>query len=376
MTLDLDTLLVSSSLIIVTCCILYLTSSARRHGVVEVDRCWSLTFVSLLMASVTYLVSGLEPVAVFANAMGNAAFVFAVGALWSGVRAFDGHPTRLWLVGAGAAVAGIAALLPGPDGGLWAGAWAYFTGLILWPLAAAAAIWRGGLRRYPAMGALAAVAMTYSVFTLARAIVAYTAGFDSPLFVGLLGSEVATIVGMLLAVVGSFAMITVRAPEAHSERLTEIRFDPYLGLRTPASLAQRAEETIERTRANGLDSSVLLVWVRDLDEISLAFGKRVARRAFERCADEVVTAIPGDVLAGTLVEDGRMIAVVLPGADALRTAQMRSMLEDSVRGMTMSTENLDLAIVADLVQVAGSGSWSKLAAQALALAAHPASTNR
>ena len=371
MTLDLDTLLVVSPLIIVTCCVLYLTSSARRHGVAEVDRCWSLTFVSLLMASVAYLLSGLDSVGVFANAAGNAAFVFALGALWSGVRAFDGRSTRLWLAGVSALVAGVAALIPGQGAGLWAGSWAYFAGLIGWTLLTSLAIWRGELRRYPAMGALATVSLLYSVFTVVRAIVAYTAGFDSVLFVGALGSEIATIVGMLVAVVGSFAMITVRAPEAYSERESEIRFDPYLGLRTPAALALRAEAIISRTGEDGLSSSVLLIRVRDLDEISSAFGARFARLAFERCADEVVAAIPGDVLAGTLSQAEKTIAVVLPGADALRTAQVTRMVEDSLRGLTMSAQDVELPIVAEVVQVSGHHSWSELVTRARARFAAP-----
>lgn len=375
MTLDLTTLLVVSPLIIVTCCVLYLTSSARRHGVVEVDRCWALTFISLLMTSVAYLVSGLDAVAMYANAVGNSAFVFALGTLWSGVRAFDGRPARLWIVGASTLVTGLAALAPGSDGGVWAGAWAYFAGLVIWPLAAAVAILRGRLRRYPAMSALASVSAIYAFFTLARAIIAFTAGFDDPLFLGAFGSEVATIVGMLVAVVGSFSMITVRAPEANSERLSELRFDPYLGLRTAASLSQRAELTTARASAAGLPSSVALVRVRDLDEIASAFGKRVARLAFERCADELVTAVPGDVLIGTLLEADRTIAVVLPGADALRTAQVARVLEDSVRGLTISTDDLQLSVLTDLVVVSGHESWRELAKRALTqLTLHERST--
>lgn len=371
MTLDLDTLLVVSPLIIVTCCVLYLTSSARRHGVAEVDRCWALTFISLLMTTVAYLVSGLEGAAMFANATGNAAFAFALGALWSGVRAFDGRPARLWLVGAGAVVVGVAALVPGPDGGAWAGAWAYFVALTAWPLAAALAIVRGGLRRFPAMRALGLVAAGYGVFTLARAVIGFTRGFDDPVFLRAFGSETATVVGMLVAVVGSFAMITVRAPEAHSERLSELRFDPYLGLRTPASLAQRADATIARTATAGLPSSVLLVKVRDLEEITSAFGKHFARLAFERCADEVVAAIPGDVLIGTLAEGDPTIAVALPGADALRTAQVTRTLEDSLRGLAMSSEDLELPIVTDVVVVSGHRSWRELVAEASERAAQP-----
>lgn len=364
MSLDLHTLLVVSPLVIVTCCVLYLSSSIRRRGTTAVDRCWSLTFLGLLLTTLAYLLSGLGAMFWLANAVGNASFVLALGALWSGSRAFDGHPPRLLLVAATGVVTGVAALVPGPDGGPWAGALPYLAGLVGWSFAAALAIVRGRLQRYPAMVALAVVAAVYGAFSLVRAVVGFLLGFDSPEFTSWVGSEIATLVGMLVAVVGSFAMISVRAPEAYSDRSSEFRFDPYLGLRTPRSLLQTVGPALARAREAGLPSSVVLVALRDRDAIAGAFGQHVARDAFDRCADAVVAALPGAALVGTLPDRERTIVVVLPGTSDADAARVARTVEDGVRGQRIAAGDVELVLVPAVVRVSGTGSWRSLCEEA------------
>ncbi len=368
MTLDLPTLLIVSPLIIVTCCVLYLTGSARRRGMDKVDRSWTLTFVALLMTTVCYLLSGLDAVAWVTNALGNALFVLALGALWSGVRAFDGRRPLLWVVVLTSVATGGAALALGPGGGVWAGGWAYLLGITGWSLASTVAILRGRVRAFPSMTALAVVAGGYGAFSAVRTAIALTRGYDDEVFLTWAGSEVATLVGMLVAVVGSFAMITVRAPGAAVEADGERRFDPFLGLRTPAWLARRADVAVDRALDAGVASTVVLVRVRDLDEIESAFGRQLAQEAFERCAEEIVAGVPRDVLAGTVEHLPSTIVVVAPGTDGASAARLVRLLEGYLRGMSITDEELELPIVADLAVATGESSWRRLVTEAAARA--------
>ena len=68
---------------------------------------------------------------------------------------------------------------------------------------------RGRVRAFPSMTALAVVAAGYGLFTAARTVIALTHGFDDPLFLTVAGSEVATVVGML---VGAYSSIFVATP--------------------------------------------------------------------------------------------------------------------------------------------------------------------
>lgn len=368
MTLDLPTLLIVSPLIVVSCCVLYLTGTARRRGMDKVDRCWTLTFVALLMVTVCYLLSGLNEVAWVANGLGNGLFVLALGAMWSGVRAFDGRRPYLWIVVVTAVVAGASALALGPDGGVWAGGEVYLVGLTGWSLASAVAILRGRVRAFPSMTALAVVAAGYGLFTAARTVIALTRGFDDELFLTWAGSEVATLIGVLVAVVGSFAMITVRAPGVAAEDDGERRFDPHLGLRTPAWLAQRADVAVDRVHEVGLASTVVLVRVRDLDEIESAFGRQLAREAFERTAEEIVAGVPRDVLAGTVDHLPATIVVIAPGTEGAAAVRLVRLLEGYLRGMSITDDDLELPLVADLAVATGDRSWRRLVTEAAAAA--------
>ncbi|GMA30439.1 hypothetical protein [Litorihabitans aurantiacus] len=227
-------------------------------------------------------------------------------------------------------------------------------------------ILRGPLRAQPAMVALGGVAGVFGLFQVTRITVAGVAGFDSPLFLEWFGSEIATIVGTLVALVGSFAMTAARAPEGVHERAGQLRFDPYHGLRTPAWLARRADLDTDRAAESGLPSSVVLVRVRDLDEIAAGFGRPLALEAFERVAEEVVAGVPRDVLAGTVPHVPATIVIVAPGADETAVLELVGMLEQYLRAISVREGEVELPVLCDLTPATGSTSWRRLVSQAAA----------
>ncbi len=139
MTLDMTTLLVASSLVIAVTSVLFIVEAGTRAGD-AVDRLWSLAFAAALTTGLSYLASAAVPELWWANAVGNAGSVLTTGAMWNGIRLLTGRRSLVQLSVGGAALAALAVLVAGPDGGPWAGGAVMLAGTSLGGLLGGAAI--------------------------------------------------------------------------------------------------------------------------------------------------------------------------------------------------------------------------------------------
>lgn len=333
MSLDLTTLLFVSSLLSITVSALYLLEVSRRERLATVDRCWILTFVAVIVATFCYGATGLSGRWWWANAIGDALLVFSMGALWSGVRAAGDRTPRLWLPGATALLTFSTGMLAGPEAGAWGAAFVYLPGVALWTALAATGILTGPLRSQPGGSTLAVAAGAWAVFYSARLVVAIVDGVTSQTFDRYLGGGVASVVNLVLIVIGAFSIIRIRSGEALTEVIKTFRFDPYLGARTTENFRLRATELLARypPGPHEVGCAAVRLEVRELDAISDAYGeaaKELATVLVARCLSELA---PREALVGCVEGTRSAFDVILPHADAVDAHEWIRALRDRLR---------------------------------------------
>src|SRR5688572_2960869 len=134
--LDSTTLFIVGGLVIILAGIAFLLETLLRRND-AVGRLWSVFFLGTMFAVFAFLVVSLEPANWWAGAVGNGAYVTAIGFLWSGARRANGRSSLIAVPVVLGVVVTVAALIPGAEGGTWGGAVEMFIGVALVYLLAA-----------------------------------------------------------------------------------------------------------------------------------------------------------------------------------------------------------------------------------------------
>lgn len=275
MTLDLFTLTLATALVVIMSGLFYLIETLlRKEG--AAGRLWAIAFLSGILSVMCYVVWAVEPSAFVAVACGNAAFVATAGFLWLGCRAYNGRSLRI----AGAALAGgvaivlVAALLPGPSGGDWAGAVPLFLGNALFATLGAIETRRGGIaRQWSAIG-LTVVLFVEGGWMLARAVVFLAAGPESRLFRVWFGTEAASLltVGLTIATVVTTSVLRAGESNLRGQRDVVALYVGPDGVLLPDSFRTLTSTILSNAQANGDTLCIIAVRVEDLGRIATAFG--------------------------------------------------------------------------------------------------------
>lgn len=330
MILHTPTLLLATALIGVTVSVLYLVEISRHGRLGSVDRCWVITFMVAILATLSYATAGLAPAFWLGEGVGDAGLVLTLGSLWSGARAFDGRPPRLWVPGAVAVVLIAIVAAAGPGAGPWSAVWVYLPALIVFASLSGWTILRGGLRSYPGATSVAMVCLVAAAFHAVRLVVALAFGVDALELTGFLGDEASTVLHMILLVVGAFGVMTIRSGDAVPSLVATFTFDPYLGTRTAESFRERASEILAaRTRPGG-EIALVLVEVVDLDAVGAAYGAQTVERVLERVARTTSEVAPQGGIVGAHEARDRFV-VLLPGSDRHDAERWASELRHRLR---------------------------------------------
>ncbi|PPF60579.1 hypothetical protein C5E11_16655 [Clavibacter michiganensis] len=293
MNLDSFTLMAMSSLAVVLCGISFiLNTSFTRND--STGRIWSLGFISGIVVAAGYGVEAAVPDAWWGLLVGNAAYIAAVGALWSGARLHNGRSPRLWIVAVVALVVVVATALQAADAGTWAGAPVLWLGLTALSALGAIELQRGRLRRNINGRALSIVLWVVAVFMLARTISFLVSGPEGRSFSTYFNSGIAAVVTMALIISAAIAVSVLRVERGADSAVGDLSDGIFsrAGVLSAESFVQTAEDHLERAEAARGGIALIGADVDRLPEVNIAFGRGAGDEAISTFAQTLRMTVP------------------------------------------------------------------------------------
>ncbi|GAA2110166.1 hypothetical protein GCM10009841_31970 [Microlunatus panaciterrae] len=326
--LDLQTILIASSLVVTMMAVLFVVDSLSRP-LDEVSRIWSLAFLSGPLACFAFLGTTVNALALGATVLGTFAMVLAIASLWSGSRAFSGRSDRLWVALLASGVAGLAVLVRWSADGTWAGAEVMFLALACFALLTSAESLRLPMRAYANARILALGTFAGGMYYVVRLGVYLVLGRDSRIFQHYFGTEITTVVVMLLVMTSGMSMIALRGEEARHALFHGSTQDVLTGAATPVSFRMHARPLLEKAAEQGSSVAMVLVDLDHTTDTNIAVGRSYVDRVLQRFVSMVRDRLP----TGSLVcrESGDRFAFLLVDATEEEAAHhaedLRTLLE-------------------------------------------------
>lgn len=320
--LDLQTLLLSSGMVVAICGVSFIVNTVFGRND-PAGRLWSAAFTAGILTTVSFAIWGAEPSAWWAIAVGNASLVLAMGCVWDGSRLFNGRASRFVIVLVGAAVAALAAVVAGPDGGDWAGGAVMLTGVSVFALLAGFEALTGRMRRNLNARILATLMLIVGVYYGGRAVVFVVASPESAFFREYLGTEVTTFVTILFVIVASTSMSILRAERSRLRETSPIELAGWNGILPDSLFTSPAIDRIHRAQLHGERTAFIGAEIDNLADMNTAFGRTFGDDAIESFQAILHDHMPSTALLGHRI-GGRFAAVVF--ADNLDQAY--SIIED------------------------------------------------
>jgi diguanylate cyclase (GGDEF)-like protein len=282
---------------------------------------WILSLLLFVGSSALFLLNGTS-VQVVANPAGNTTAVAGAATVWAAARSLRGRPTRWVHLVPAPAVVLVVSLLDDPAHDIWTGGAVFLLGMSLMVGLASRdtwLAWRELDRGLPDGGesdveelAFAVVSGVLAVFYLGRAVTFIAVGPDHHVFETFFGSEVTTLIILVLLVVVTFSMSNLSNAQRTAELSRQAASDELTGLLNRRGFLQRAEAALARTHP----SAAAAVVIADLDgfkQLNDGHGHPAGDRALvafaEACrgavrSGDLVGRIGGDEFA-ILLADGR-----------------------------------------------------------------------
>lgn len=307
---------------------------------------WCLALVFFLAGSAAFLLDGTAH-QWWGNPLGNVLLVHGGVAVWAGARSLrEVRPSR-WLFTAIPLVTLVASALDNPGTNTWSGGPVFLAAMSLTMGLASRELWRlepGYSRvRVP----MAAAAAGLSVFYFGRLVAFLLEGPGGPTFVTYFGSEVTTLVTMVLLVVVSFSMAALSSEQqTRALRMVATRDDLTGLLNRKAFLDLAAEHLADPTvtRASG---ALILADLDHFKVVNDTYGHAAGDLALRAFADACQDTVRSTDLTGRY--GGEEFVLLIPGATADRAEQIADAisrrLADSARrdGPRMPTVSYGIA---------------------------------
>jgi diguanylate cyclase (GGDEF)-like protein len=308
--LDLLTLLYASGLIVVSAGTSFIISTlVHRDDLVA--RLWSLAFVAGMLATITYAIWAASPSAWWVIGVGNGSLAFAVGAMWSGCRAYNGRPARLWVVSLVFVLVFASAFLRGAEGGAWAGAAEMFIGIAVFAGLASAETLRDRLRGLVNGRILTVVFSGVALFYLVRFGVFLILGQHSVVFTVYFGTANTTLVNIVFITLASIAMSVLQTTRG-SGRIVTPRpdVDPALGFTTRAQFEGQAMQWLRRAERSHESLALVVLEVDNLEHVNIALGSDYGDRTVDAVGMVARDHVPTTSLIGRI--SSRRFAILTP----------------------------------------------------------------
>lgn len=312
MKLDITTVAAVSGIIVILCGTTFILNTTLRRND-RVGRIWSVGFVGGILETLAYTVEGMEPSAWWAIAVGNAAFVLAVGMLWSGNRAAN---ERRSLYGVPLVVSvgvALAVLLRGPDGGLWAGSFEMFVATTAFAGLGFVETLRGWLARSLNARILGITTLIMAIYYAVRSVLLLVLGHDNPAFQAGFGSVPATLINLGLIVIGTTTISLLQNERFKRPGLLIPSETEAEGLLGADQFRMIAETWLRRAMRDRATIALVLVELANIDEINLAFGRLMGDNAIRLMGRLAVGDAPAASIVGRLSR--QRFAVLFPMED-------------------------------------------------------------
>ncbi|GAB3606456.1 hypothetical protein GCM10027413_18650 [Conyzicola nivalis] len=310
MNLDTLTVLYASGLVVTAAGASFVISSVYRRED-AVARLWGLGFISGMLATIAYAVWGYSPDLWWITGVGNAALVFAMGAMWAGCRVFNALRSLLVVPLVAATLVFAAVIVHGPNGGEWAGAPAMYLAIAGFTAATAVETLRGQLRERIYARILTVVFLLISVYYLARTVVYFAAGESSVEFLSYFGTVNTTLlnIGFLTVASISFSVLqSERNPDFRREKTSDR--SSIAGVASRSLFEQQAEDWLRRAKRGDTALTLAIFEVENLDEMNIALGSEFGDRAIQTVGWFTRDNVPTASIVGRL--DARRFAVMTP----------------------------------------------------------------
>ena len=335
MNIDGPTLQMVSGLIIILCGVSFILNTAINRNDPP-GRMWSLAFVAGIIVAVGYGVYVISDSTWWSMTVANAGLVVCVGALWSGIRAYNGRTSGFTLVGALALLVTLATAIPGPDGGKWSAAVLLWLVVALFGALSGVEAMRGRLRRNVNGRILAVVSLLVTVFYAGRALVFVLVGPDGLAFITYFDSGTASILNMSLIITACLAVSTLLAEQVGSNAVGDITdgIHSAAGVLSGSSFQQAATEHLQRGERNEVGLAVIGADIDNLPEINTAFGRMAGDEAIARFADTLRGSAPLMSLIGHPAAGRFLILTSVASATEARaiTERVQNALVDGPAG--------------------------------------------
>ena len=309
MTLDPDTVKFITALVVhVAGGVFVLETMLRKDD--RAGRVWALGFIGGMIATEAYLVDAVTDAGWWSLAVGNGAWVAAIGLLWLGARVFNGREARraAMLIAAAALLASVAVLLDRSDSDAWSGVWVMFAANAVFAALGAIESLRGAMGRTRTALGLAGVLALASLFQVVRLISAVTLGTSHPLFTEWVSSGIAGVATTCLVIVAVISASVLRAEQVRlrgTEDSSLMAIAPDGVLLVPSFVRVLGGRLMRANRRAEL-FAVLVIRIDALSRIATAFGvdeaehvRQAARAAARRLSP--TTAALGTDDHGTLM---------------------------------------------------------------------------
>jgi diguanylate cyclase (GGDEF)-like protein len=312
MKLDITTVAAVSGYIVILCGVTFvLNTTLRRND--AVGRIWSVAFVAGILETLAYTIEGLQPSAWWAIAVGNGAFVLAIGMLWSGHRAANGRrPLTAVPLGVAALVAA-AVLARGASAGMWAGAVEMFVAAAVLAGLGFIETLRGWLGRSLNARIVGIASLVMALYYAARAVLLPLLGPSDAVFSTGFGPAEATLVNLGLIVLGTVSLSMLQMERFRRPGLNAPSDSEADGLLADDRFRTLAEVWLRRAMRDQTTIALVLVELANIDEINLAFGRGLGDNAIRVMGRLALGDAPAASLVGRLSR--RRFAVLFPMDD-------------------------------------------------------------
>ncbi len=275
---------------------------------------WCIALVLFVSGSAAYLLDGTDQ-QWWANPLGSILLVSGTASAWAGARTLHATRPALWKLALAPAVVGVFAAMDDPGTNDWAGGTLYLlmisvvmglTTFELWSLD------RGTSDITTVVSGAAALA---SGFYFYRWIVYLSVGPDDPFFTTFAGSEMATLVNMVLLVTVSYSMTILGNNEATSELRRRATRDGLTGLLNRTEFLNRANAEIRHLRRTKVTATLIVADLDHFKAINDATGHQGGDQILQQFAAACESTIRSSDLIGRYGGDEFIIFLSTPDID-------------------------------------------------------------
>jgi diguanylate cyclase (GGDEF)-like protein len=306
---------------------------------------WCLALVFFLAGSATFLLDG-TPHQWWANPLGNVLLVHGGVAVWAGARSLRTVPPPRWAFTGIPLATLVASAVDNPATNVWSGGPVFLAAMSLTVGLAAQELWRLEPGYSQVRIPMAATAAGLSVFYLGRLIAFLLDGPDGDIFDAFFGSEVTTLMTMVMLAVVSFSMAGLSSEQqTRALRMAATR-DDLTGLLNRKAFLDLAAEHIADTAVSKPAGVLILADLDHFKAVNDTYGHAAGDAVLQAFAAACQATVRSTDLAGRY--GGEEFVLLIPGASAERAERIanevsRRLAQASKAGLQMPTVSYGVA---------------------------------